>query len=136
MPACSQKNKQLVVFSCFGCVRLFVTLWTVACQAPLSLEFSRQEYWSGLPFLPPGDLPDSGIEPKSPASVGRFFTAESLGKLATSFLKKKKKDTHGKIVHQKKKKRLGECRMRGEGKRGNCLSAEQLQGQPSPAQVS
>ena len=122
MPACSQKNKQLVVFSCFGCVRLFVTLWTVACQAPLSLEFSRQENWSGLPFLPPGDLPDSGIEPKSPASVGRFFTAESLGKLATSFLKKKK--------------RLGECRMRGEGKRGNCLSAEQLQGQPSPAQAS
>ena len=104
MPAWSQKNKQLVVLSCFGCVRLFVTLWTVACQAPLSLEFSRQEYWSGLPFPPPRDLPDSGIEPKSPASVGRFFTAESLGKLATSFFKKKK-DTHGKMVHQKKKKK-------------------------------
>ena len=41
--------------------------WTVACQAPQSLEFSRLEYWSGLPFPPPGDLPDPGIEPRSPA---------------------------------------------------------------------
>ena len=40
--------------------------WTVACQAPLSMEFSRQEYWSGLPFHPPGDLPDPWIEPVSP----------------------------------------------------------------------
>ena len=44
-----------------------VTPWTVACQDPLSMEFSRQEYWSGLPFPPPGDLPDPGIEPRSPA---------------------------------------------------------------------
>ena len=43
------------------------TLWTVACQAPLSMGFSRQEYWSGLPFPSPGDLPDPGIEPGSPA---------------------------------------------------------------------
>ena len=48
-------------------VRLFETLWTVAHQAPLFMGFSRQEYWSGLPFPPPGDLPDSGIEPTSPA---------------------------------------------------------------------
>ena len=41
--------------------------WTVACQAPLSMGFSRQEYWSGLPFPSPGDLPDPGIEPRSPA---------------------------------------------------------------------
>jgi len=40
------------------------TLWTIACQPPLSLVFSKQEYWSGLPFLSPGDLPDSGIEPR------------------------------------------------------------------------
>ena len=46
-------------------VRLFVTLWTVARQAPLSMEFSRQEYWRGLPCPPPGDLPDQGIEPVS-----------------------------------------------------------------------
>jgi len=48
-------------------VPLFVTPWTVASQAPLSKGFSRQEYWSGLPFPPPGDLPDPGIEPRYPA---------------------------------------------------------------------
>ena len=47
-------------------VRLFVTPWTVAYQAPQSKEFSRQEYWSGLPFPSPGDLPNPGIEPGSP----------------------------------------------------------------------
>ena len=47
-------------------VQLLVTPWTVAYQAPLSMGFSRQEYWSGLPFLCPGDLPDPGIEPGSP----------------------------------------------------------------------
>ena len=47
--------------------RLFVTPWTVVYKAPLSMEFSRQEYWSGLPFPSPGDLPDPGIEPRSPA---------------------------------------------------------------------
>ena len=46
-------------------VRLFGTLWTVACQAPLPIGFPRQEHWSGLPFPPPGDLPDLGIEPMS-----------------------------------------------------------------------
>ena len=49
----------------FGCVRLFVTLWTVDLQAPLSMGFSRQQYWSGLPRLPPGDLPDPEVEPAS-----------------------------------------------------------------------
>ena len=48
-------------------VRLFVTPWTVAHQPPQSMEFSRQEYWSGLPFPSPGDLPDPGIEPGSPS---------------------------------------------------------------------
>ena len=48
-------------------VRLFVTPWTVAYQAPLSIGFSRQEYWSGLPLPSPGGLPDPGIEPRSPA---------------------------------------------------------------------
>ena len=47
-------------------VQLFVTPWTVAYQAPPSMGFSRQEYWSGLPFPSPGDLPDPGIEPRSP----------------------------------------------------------------------
>ena len=61
-------------------VQLFETLWTVALQAPLSMGFSSQEYWSGLPCPPPGDLPDLGIEPvslMSPASVGGFFTASA-----------------------------------------------------------
>ena len=55
------------VVSCFSCSRLFATPWTVACQAALSMEFSKQEYWSGLPFPPLGDLPNPGIEPESPA---------------------------------------------------------------------
>ena len=49
-------------------------------QAPLSMGFSRQEYWSGLPFPSPRDLPDPGIEPKSPALAGAFFTTEPPGK--------------------------------------------------------
>ena len=52
------------------------TLWTVACQAPLSMRFPRQKHWSELPFPPPGDLPDPGINPTSPAMVGGFFTTE------------------------------------------------------------
>ena len=63
-----------------SCVRLFATLWTVAYQAPPSMGFSRQEYWSGLPFPPPGDLPNSGIKPTSPALAGKFFTTELPGK--------------------------------------------------------
>ena len=57
-------------------VQLCATLWTVAHQAPLTMEFSKQEYQTGLPFLPPGDLPNPGIEPASPKSLaltGRFF---------------------------------------------------------------
>ena len=61
-------------------VRLFVAPWTVALQAPLLMEFFRQKYWSGVPFLPPGDLPNPGIEPESSALAGRFFTTESSGK--------------------------------------------------------
>ena len=57
----------------------FVTLWTIAHQAPLSMGFSRQEYWSGLPCLPPGDLPNPGIKPMSPALAGGFFTIEPPG---------------------------------------------------------
>ena len=57
-----------------SCVQLFATSWTVASQAPLSMGFPRQEYWSGLPFPPPGNLHNPGIEPLSPA--GGFFTTE------------------------------------------------------------
>ena len=63
-----------------SCVQLFATLWTVAHQAPLSVEFFRQEYWSGLPFPPPGGLPHPGIELTSPALTGSFFTLDLPGK--------------------------------------------------------
>ena len=56
------------------------TPWTVAHQAPLSMGFSRQEYWSGLPFPSPGDLPDPGIKPGSPVLAGGSFTPKSQGK--------------------------------------------------------
>ena len=59
---------------------LFVTPWTAARQAPLSMGFSRQEYWSGLPFPPPGHRPNTGVEPKSPASAGGFFTISAIWK--------------------------------------------------------
>ena len=61
-------------------LQAFQTPWTVALQAPLSMGFSRQEYWSGLPCPPPGDLPDPGIKPavlKSPALAGGFFTTSA-----------------------------------------------------------
>ena len=59
-------------------VQLFVTPPTLACQAALSMGFPRQEYWSGLPFPPPGDLPDPRIKSVSPALAGRLFTPEPL----------------------------------------------------------
>ena len=62
-------------------VHLFATSCAVAYQAPLSMGFPRQEYWSQLPFLLPGNLPDPGIEPESPELAGRFFTTESSGKI-------------------------------------------------------
>ena len=67
----------------FSSVRLFMTSWTVAHQAPLSMGFPRQENWTGLLFPPPGDLTNPGTEPKSlrsPALAGRFFTTEPWGK--------------------------------------------------------
>ena len=57
-------------------VRLFATPWTVAYQVPPSMGFSRQEYWSGLPFPSPGDLPDPGIEPGSPTFQAEALTSE------------------------------------------------------------
>ena len=60
-------------------VRLFATLWTVAYQASTSMEFSRQEYWSGFPFPSPGDLPNPGIEPGSPALQAGTLPSEPPG---------------------------------------------------------
>ena len=64
-----------------SCVQLFAILWTVYHQAPLSMEFSRQEYWSGLPFSSPGNLPDPGIEPESPSWQADSLPSKSPGKL-------------------------------------------------------
>ena len=64
----------------FTCILLFATLWTIAHQAPLFMEFSRQEYWSGLPFPSPGDLPNPGIEPGSPALQADSLPTEPPGK--------------------------------------------------------
>ena len=66
-----------------SCVWLFETQWTVALQAPLSMEFSMQEYWSGLPFPSPGDLPSPGTEPEAPGSPALHsdsLPTEQLGK--------------------------------------------------------
>ena len=68
------------MLSHFSCVQLFATPWTVALQTPLSMGFSRQKYWRGLPCPPPGDLSDPGIKSMSltaPALVGGFFTTST-----------------------------------------------------------
>ena len=74
--------KVLLLLSHFSHVRLFMTMWTIALQAPLLMGFSRQEYWSGLPCPPPGHLPDPGMEHVpliSPALAGEFFTTKPPG---------------------------------------------------------
>ena len=70
----------LLLFSCSVVCDSFVTLWTVAYQAEMFVGFPRQEYWSGLLFPSPGDLPDPGINPMSLAVAGRFFTVAPPGK--------------------------------------------------------
>ena len=69
-----------------SCVWLFATPWTVPRQVPLSMELSRQEYWSGVPFPPPGDLPNSGIKPRSPALREVSLLSEPPGKVNISLL--------------------------------------------------
>ena len=77
----------------FSLVQLFVTPGTVARQAPLSMEFSRQGYWSGLPFPSPGDLPDPGIEPRSPTLQADVLPSELLGKPSSLYAYKQKHRT-------------------------------------------
>ena len=76
---CRNSSYLLVCVCVCVCVRARATPWTVAHQAPLSMGFSRQEYWSGLPLPPPRDFPNPGIGPVSPTSTGSFFIAEPLG---------------------------------------------------------
>ena len=77
----------ICMLSLFTRVLLFAILWTGACQGPLSIGFSRQEYWSGLPHTPSEDLPDPGTEPESlmsPELAGRFFTTSTTYVLSLS----------------------------------------------------
>ena len=92
----------MCMLSHFSHDQLFANLWTAAHQGLLSMGFSRQEYWSGLPHPPPGDLPNPGIEPASlasPALAGRFFTTNASWEVppnSTNISKKKKKSGLGK----------------------------------------
>ena len=82
------KAMRVCVLSRFSHVQLVVPLWTVTCQAPLSMGFSRQENWSVLPFPPPRDHPDPGVKPVSlacPALAGGFFTPKPPGKLNVNY---------------------------------------------------
>ena len=81
----TKMQKIKVKVNSLSCVQLFATLWTVAHQAPLSMGFSRQEYWSGLPFPSPGDLPDPGIEPGSPALQSDALPSEPPGTNVNKF---------------------------------------------------
>ena len=72
----------------FRFVSVFKILWTVARQAPLSMGFSRQEHWSGLPFPSPGDPPDPEMEPVSPALAGRFFTISAIWEEALFYMRR------------------------------------------------
>ena len=77
--ACIQAASPVAALEALSCVHSFAMPWTVALQAPLSVGFSRQEFWSGLPFSPPGDLPNPGTETASPALAGGFFTRSHKG---------------------------------------------------------
>ena len=79
-PPCCLTGGQTIVSEVLSLVRLFATPWTVAYQAPPSTGFSRQEYWSGLPFPSPGDLPNPGIKPGSPTFQADALTSEPPGK--------------------------------------------------------
>ena len=83
----------LFLLSRFGHVQLCAALWTVACQAPLSMAFSRQEYWSGLPGPPPGHLPGPGIELVSPARQADSLPTDSPGKPYKCVTGKNKSDS-------------------------------------------
>ena len=91
-------------------VSVFVTPWTVACQAPLSMEFSRQEYWSGLSLPFPGDLPDPGTEPRSPALQADSLITKLRGNpfsyntCPLKFLSKKQANQTVGVVKERKKR--------------------------------
>ena len=77
LPSLGCSEKKVKVFVAEACVRLFATPWSVTRQAPLFMRFSRPEYWSGLPFPSPGDLPDLMIKPRSPALEADSVASEA-----------------------------------------------------------
>ena len=83
MPSATGESEWVSKWKLLSHVQLFATPWTVAYQAPPSMGFSRQKYWSGLPFPSPGDLPDPGMEPRSPTFQADTLTSEPTGKPAT-----------------------------------------------------
>ena len=113
-----------------GCVRLFVTPWTIAYQAPPSMGFSRQWYWSGLPFPSLGDLPSPGIKPTSRALAGGLFITETIGKTTITLkitaiglaMKKNENSELNSIIQQPNLKRL-EKEFCTHGGRGTLCSA-------------
>ena len=80
VPTLTELVALLLLLSCYVVSDSFATPWTAACQAPLSMGFPGQEYWSGLPCSPPGDLPNPGIEPGSPVLQADYLPSEPLGK--------------------------------------------------------
>ena len=119
------------MLSRFSRVQLSVTLWTTAFQAPLSMGFSRQEYWNGLPCPPPGDLPDSGIEPVSCISciAGGFLTAKDPqnSKLVSRFGWLYLLETTLTKARQE-----SNCESRGEGELKHSSEVSPLPSSPAP----
>ena len=108
------------MLSCFSHVRLFATLCTRARQAPLSMRFSRQGYWSGLRCPPPGDLPDSGIEPMSPALAGGSFTTGTTWEALTLvpvLTKRTKSQLQGQFKKRRRRRIL--CSEKANSKQDN-----------------
>ena len=98
---CEVKGTKGLLKELISCLRLLVTPWTVACQTPLSMEFSSQEYWSGLPFSSPGDLPDPGIKPRSLTLEADSLPSEPPGKsLLESSLHENKEESLDRRSHQ------------------------------------
>ena len=96
----------LLLLNCFSRVLLFVTPWTVAHQAPLSMGFSRQEYWSWLPLPAPGGLPYPGIKPTvltSPALAGRFFTTSATWEASVGISQPLKISLKSEVVYPNKR---------------------------------
>ena len=91
---------KIVVVESPSCVQLFATPWTVALQAPLSMGFPRQEYWSGLPFPSPRVLPDPGVKPESPVWQADSLPLSHLGSPSLEAYSNMKTDSHQKVLKQ------------------------------------